>query len=123
VLVDTSVWIDHFRRSHPALAAALDRGDVECHEFVLGELACGSLPRRDEVLTLMQTLPRVAAVSHDEAMALVTERRLWARGLGWIDVNLLAAALVGGARLWTLDRRLGRVAQDLGVGWEPPSGR
>jgi predicted nucleic acid-binding protein len=70
-------------------------------------------------MTLMQTLPRVVAVSHDEAMALVTERRLWARGLGWIDVNLLAAALVGGARLWTLDRRLRKVAHDLGVGWEP----
>jgi hypothetical protein len=86
---------------------------------VLGELACGSLPRRNEVLTLMQTLPRIGAVSHDEAMTLVAERRLRARGLGWIDVNLLAAVLVGGARLWTLDRRLRKVAQDLGVGWEP----
>ena len=123
MLVDTSVWIDHFRRSHPALVTALDRGDVECHEFVLGELACGSLPRRDEVLTLMRTLPRIAAVSHDEAMALVAERRLWARGLGWIEVNLLAATLVGGVRLWTLDRRLGKVAQDFGVGWAPSSGR
>jgi hypothetical protein len=119
MLVDTSVWIDHFRRSQPALMAALDQGDVQCHEFVLGELACGSLPRRNEVLTLMQTLPRIVTVSHDEAMALVAERRLWARGLGWIDVNLLAAVLVGGARLWTLDRRLRKVAHDLGVGWEP----
>ena len=95
MLVDTSVWIDHFRRSHLALVAALDRGDVECHEFVLGELACGSLPRRDVVLTLMQTLPRIAAVS----------------------------TLVGGTRLWTLDRRLERVAQDLGVAWEPSAER
>jgi predicted nucleic acid-binding protein len=119
LLVDTSVWIDHFRRSQPALVAALDRGDVECHDFVLGELACGILPRRDEVLLLIRTLPRLAVVSHDEAMALVTERRIWGRGLGWIDVNLLAAALVGGARLWTVDRRLKAVARDLGVGWEP----
>jgi predicted nucleic acid-binding protein len=119
MLVDTSVWIEHFRRSQPALVTALERGDVQCHEFVLGELACGSLPRREEVLTLMQTLPRLAAVTHDEAMALVGERRLWARGLGWIDVHLLAAALVGGAGLWTLDRRLRKIAQDLGVGWEP----
>lgn len=119
MLVDTSVWIDHFRRSQPALVAALDRGDVQCHDFVLGELACGSLPRREEVLLLIQTLPRIAAVSNDEAMALVAERRLWGRGLGWIDVNLLAAALVGGGSLWTLDRRLRTVAQDLGVGWEP----
>lgn len=119
MLVDTSVWIDHFRRSRPVLVAALDRGDAECHDFILGELACGTLPGRDEVLTLMQTLPRIAPVSHEEAMALVGERRLWGRGLGWIDVGLLAAALVAGVRLWTLDRRLREAAHDLGIDWEP----
>jgi len=119
MLVDTSVWIDHFRRSHPALVAALERGDVECHDFVLGELACGTLSRRDEVLALMQTLPQIAPVTHGEAMALVAERRLWGRGLGWVDVNLLAAALVARAHLWTLDRRLRKVAHDLDLAWEP----
>jgi len=119
MLVDTSVWIDHFRRSEPALVSALERGDVECHEYVLGELACGTLPRRDEVLALMATLPRLAPVAHSEAMALVADRRLWGRGLGWIDVGLLGAALVAGARLWTLDRRLNGVARDLGVAWKP----
>lgn len=77
------------------------------------------LPRREEVLTLIRTLPRVAPVAHDEAMTLVAEHRLWGRGLGWVDVNLLAATLVAGARLWTLDRRLRQVAHDLGVAWEP----
>ena len=119
MLVDTSVWIEHFRRPQPPLIAALEVGDVECHELVLAELACGSLPRRDEVLTLMRALPRLVTVSHDEAMALVTERRLWGRGLGWIDVNLLAATLVGRSRLWTLDRRLRGVARDIGIGWVP----
>jgi predicted nucleic acid-binding protein len=119
MLVDTSVWIDHFRRSSPALVAALERGEVECHDFVLGELACGPLPRREEVLALMQALPRIAPVTHDEVMALVSERRLWGRGLGWVDVSILAAALVARAGLWTLDRRLRRVASDLNVGWEP----
>ena len=119
MLVDTSVWIDHFRRSHPALVAALEGGDAECHDFVLGELACGTLPRRDEVMALMGTLPRIAAVAHHEAMALVAERRLWGRGLGWVDVSLLAASLVAGARLWTLDRRLRKAAHDLGIAWEP----
>ncbi len=119
MLVDTSVWIDHFRRSHPALVAALERGDVECHDFVLGELACGTLPRRDNVLTLMQTLPRIAPVTHGEAMALVAERRLWGRGLGWVDVSLLAATLVAGVRLWTLDRRLRTVTYELDIAWPP----
>lgn len=120
MLVDTSVWIDHFHRPHSALVAALEHGEAECHDFVLGELACGTLPRREEVLALMRTLPRIAAVAHDEAMALVAERRLWGRGLGWVDVNLLAATLVAGARLWTADRRLRMVAHDLGVVWEAP---
>jgi predicted nucleic acid-binding protein len=119
MLVDTSVWIDHFRLSNPALVAALELGDVECHDFVLGELACGTLPRRDDVLTLLQALPRIASVPHGEVMALVSECGLWRRGLGWVDVSLLAAALVARAGLWTLDRRLRRVASSLDVGWEP----
>ncbi len=119
MLVDTSVWIDHFRRSNLALATALERGDVECHDFVLGELACGTLPRRDDVLVFMQTLPRIAPVPHGDVMALVSERGLWGRGLGWVDVSLLAAVLVARAGLWTLDRRLRRVASSLDVGWEP----
>jgi predicted nucleic acid-binding protein len=118
MLVDTSVWIDHFRRSSPALVAALERGDVECHDLVLGELACGTLARRDEILALMQALPRVATVTHGEVMALVSERRLWGRGLGWVDVSLLVAALVARG-FWTLDRRPRRVAADLSVGREP----
>jgi len=120
MLVDTSVWIDHFHRPHSALVDALERGDAECHDCVLGELACGTLPRRDEVLALMRALPRISPVAHDEAMTLVAQRRLWGRGLGWVDVSLLAAALVAGARLWTMDRRLLKVAHDLGVAWEAP---
>ena len=122
MLVDTSVWIDHFRRSDAALVAALDRGDVQCLDFVIGELACGTLPRRDELLALIQALPRIPAVGHDEAMALVAERRLWSRGLGWIDVSLLAAALIAGVRLWTRDRRLGEAVRDLNLAWEPAQG-
>jgi hypothetical protein len=91
MLVDTSVWIDHFCPFPFPLVTALERGEAECHDFVLGELACGTLPRRDEVLTLLRTLPRIAPVAHDEAMTLVAERRLLGRGLGWVDVGLLAA--------------------------------
>ena len=77
------------------------------------------MPRRSDVLTLMHTPPRITPVTHGEAMALVSERRLWGRGLGWVDVSLLAAALVARARLWTLDRRLRKVAHDLDIAWGP----
>ena len=90
--------------------------------LVIGELACGTLPRRDEVLALIQALPRIPAVVHDEAMALVAARRLWARGLGWIDVSLFAAALIAGVRLWTRDRRLRDVVRDLDLAWELAQG-
>jgi len=119
MLVDTSVWIEHFRRSHRPLVGALERGDVQCHDYVVGELACGTLPRRDEVLAFLHALPWVGTVSHAEAMVMVDQRRLWGHGLGWIDISLLAAALIGGTRLWTVDRRLRRVAHELDVNWEP----
>jgi predicted nucleic acid-binding protein len=77
------------------------------------------LPRRDEILLLLQMLPRVAPVAHHEAMTLIAERRLWGRGLGWVDVNLLASTLVAGTRLWTLDRRLWKAAQSLTIAWDP----
>ena len=115
MLVDTSVWINHFRRANRVLSAALERGDVECHDFIIGELACGTLSQRADVLTLMHTLPRVTRVTHTETLALLDERRLWGRGLGWIDVSLLAAAFLAPTTLWTHDRPLRKVAEDLGV--------
>src|SRR5258705_9178777 len=100
----------------PAVRALVQVG-AGLHDFVLGNLACAVPLRRDEVLTLMRALPRISPVTHDEAMALVAERRLWGRGLGWVDVGLLAATLVAGGRLWTMDRRLPGGAHDLGVAW------
>jgi predicted nucleic acid-binding protein len=117
-LVDTSVWVDHLRRGHAALAARLREGVVCTHPFVIGELACGHLARRREVLALLDALPRLPAVSHHEAMVFVEARRLAGQGIGWIDVHLLASAAVGGARVWTLDRRLHTVARRLGLAVE-----
>ncbi|MEA2642170.1 MAG: hypothetical protein QOF51_3564 [Chloroflexota bacterium] len=121
ILVDTSVWIDHLRQGDPALAAALDAGQVLVHPFVVGELACGHLIRRDEVLTLLQGLPRAPVASEHEALSFIENRTLMGRGIGYIDVHLLAAvALDGLATLWTRDRRLGVVAADLGLGGGTP---
>jgi predicted nucleic acid-binding protein len=113
IIPDSSVWIDHFRRGNARLSALLEAGQAACHEFILGEIACGSHARRADVLEAMRFLPRVAPASHDEVMVLVNRRRLWGRGLGWIDAHLLAAAAVAGIPLWTLDRRLATAAPDL----------
>jgi predicted nucleic acid-binding protein len=113
ILVDTSVWIDHFRRANPALIDRLDRGDVGCHPFVMGELAVGSLRHRDEILRLIAELPRARVVSHDEALALVERRHLAGSGLGWVDVHLAASARVEGWSLWTMDERLHRAMTSL----------
>ena len=115
MLVDTSVWIDHFRRDRPDLRARLEAGDVVSHPFVIGELACGTIRRRDDVLALLSTLPQVAVASHDEVLRLLDRHHLMGQGLGWVDAHLLASALLARDTLWTLDRSLARAAQALGV--------
>lgn len=110
ILVDTSVWIDHFRRGNAELADALEREDVLTHPFVIGELACGDLKKRREILDLLAALPAAVVASDDETLHLIEERRLMGRGIGTIDAHLLASvALTEGARLWTLDKALLRV--------------
>ena len=69
VLVDTSVWVAHLRRSEPRLAAFLQAGEVFCHPFVVGELACGNLRRRDEILGLLSALPKLGKASGEEVLA------------------------------------------------------
>lgn len=114
-LVDTSVWVEHLRRGVPDLGALLERGDVGCHPFVVGELACGNLTRRAETLGLLAALPRVDVAEHDEVLAFVDRERLAGRGLGWVDVHLLASAQLSRAGLWSLDGRLDAAARRLGV--------
>jgi predicted nucleic acid-binding protein len=113
VLVDTSVWIDHLHRADPELVALLRGTRVVMHPGVLGELACGSIPNRQELLSLWSSLPRVADVSFEEAIAFLEHKRLWGRGLGWTDVHLLAATLVSKTMLWTRDRLLREAADEL----------
>jgi predicted nucleic acid-binding protein len=115
MLVDTSVWIEHLRRGHAGLRVFLERGEVSTHPFVLGELACGDLDNRAEILRLFAELPGCVPATHDEAMRLVETHHLWGSGLGWIDIHLLAAALLAGERLLTADRRLASAAQRLGL--------
>jgi predicted nucleic acid-binding protein len=114
-LVDTSVWVEHFRRKDARLSTLLEGGEVVGHPFVVGELACGNLNPRGEVLERMAELPQLAVAEHEEVLSLLEGRRLAGRGLGWVDVHLLAAAALSGARLRTRDVRLDRVARELGL--------
>jgi predicted nucleic acid-binding protein len=119
ILVDTSVWIDHLRSGETALAAALEDGRVLMHPFVLGELACGTLKNRDEVLELLGDLPAAPTATDPEVLGLIERRALMSRGIGYIDVHLLAsAALADVGRLWTRDRRLAAVASELDLAFE-----
>ena len=115
ILADTSVWVDHLRRGNATLAGLLTDGQIACHPFVIGELACGTLRHRQEILEGLSSLPGLTLVDHHEALAFVDAHKLAGKGLGWVDVHLLAAALVSGAALWTLDRALAEAAGRLSL--------
>jgi len=115
MLVDTLVWVRHLREGDARLAAALERAEVWTHPWVIGELACGRLSGRATLLGLLRALPTAPVASVDEALALIERRALMGRGISWVDVQLLAAALLAGVPIWTLERRLAAVAAELGV--------
>jgi predicted nucleic acid-binding protein len=115
MLVDTSVWIDHFARGNPRLVELLDAGAAETHPFVVGELALGRLRWRGETLAYLAALPSVPSADHDEVMGLVEGSHLAESGIGWVDAHLLASALIAGTTIWTTDRQLRSVALRLGV--------
>ena len=115
ILADTSVWIDHLRTSDARLADLLLEAQVLCHPFVIGELACGALKRRAEILSLLKQLPHAAALTGDDVLTFVEVNSLMGKGLGWVDVHLLASAYVSGSQLWTRDRRLAEAARRLGT--------
>ena len=114
ILADTSVWVDHLRKGTPRLAVALNDGNVLMHPFVLGELACGNLQNRRDVLRLLADLPGALVAGEREALEFIERRALMGRGIGYVDVHLLASAALGnGVRLWTKDKRLDQIANEL----------
>ncbi len=116
VLADTSIWIDHFRSGNSDLTAALNLGQIVIHPMVIGELACGNLRNRNGILALLCNLPSVVIATHDEALGFIHRRTLMGKGIGFVDVHLLASvALTHDARLWTRDARLGAAAMVLGL--------
>lgn len=115
VLVDSSVWIDHLRRGLPDLVQLLENDVVLMHPMVLGEIACDNARNRAAFLTWLAKLPPAAEARHSEAMLLLERSRLWGRGLGWVDLHLLASAKLSSARLWTRDSALNAAAEACGV--------
>jgi hypothetical protein len=119
LLVDTSVWSDHLRRHDAALARHLEAGEVLTHPFVIGELACGLFPRRAETLGLMQQLPAAPLLGQAEVLGFIERHALAGRGVGFVDIHLIAAARVNGAAVWTRDQRMAAMAEQLGCRHAP----
>lgn len=116
ILVDSSVWIDHLRRASPVLAELLAQRRVLSHPFVVGELAMGSLKDRGQVIADLSELPMAQLADDREVLSLVERCKIFARGIGYVDAHLLASArLTPETSLWTRDRRLRAVAEELGV--------
>ncbi len=105
-LFDTSIWIDHFRVGHPGLQAALEQDQALTHSRVVGELAVGSIPRRQTTIDSLLLLPFAPEIQLRELLRFIERFRLYSRGLSLVDVELIASALVAEARLITLDRKL-----------------
>lgn len=119
ILVDTSVWIDHLNKEVAPLVEALEAEDVLIHPFIIGELACGEIRKRYEFLDLLSTLPSSAIATDDDVLLFIENHRLMGKGIGYIDAHLLASVtLTDAARLWTRDKRLVTIAEQLRLGFE-----
>ena len=115
VLVDTSVWIEHFRSGVAELEDFLESFEVLTHPFIIGELACGNLKNRREILNLLQVLPPVHKVDDKELLFFIDLHSLSGRGIGLVDMHFLACAHLESCSLWTLDKKLNAAAEKLNL--------
>ncbi len=118
VLVDTSVWISHFREGNATLINLLNECCVACHPFIVGELACGHLKNRVEILSLLQTLPMSVQAEHEEVLLFMDNNQLMGKGLGYIDIHLLASAILTRIPILTFDKRLNAIATKLSLSFD-----
>ncbi len=118
VLVDTSVWVHHLRQGNAELEKLLNKGQVMSHQFIIGEIACGKIKNRKELLALLQLLPVAMQAKHEEVMEFIENNKLMGRGLGYIDMHLSASARLTGVPMWTFDKRLDETNKDLGISYK-----
>jgi hypothetical protein len=119
VLVDTSVWVRHLREGDSDLEQLLNNGEVICHPYIVGELACGNMKNRQEVLSLLQLLPPVTLARHEEILQFIEINHLMGKGLGYIDVHLAASAVLSGTPILSYDKKLNEVSKGLGIDYDP----
>ena len=112
VLVDTSIWVTHLRQGSRQLEKLLMDAEVMCHQFIIGELACGNLKNRNEIISLLQSLPMAPAIEFGEFLFFIERNQLMGKGIGFVDIHILASAHLTGVPLWTADKRL-KSAADL----------
>ena len=115
ILVDTSIWVDHLNKSDDNLIKLLNSGRVCIHPFIIGELSCGNISNRSEILVLLNALPRVEPAFEDEFFTQIENKNLYGIGLGFVDVHLLASALVHNVKIWTRDKTLKKSAKKLDI--------
>ena len=117
VLADTSVWINHLRDGDRHLEKLLFDGDVVCHTHIIGELACGNLKNRKEIISLLKSLPTAPIIEFQEYLYFIEHNQLSGKGIGFVDIHLLASAKLGQVPLWTADKRLKAAAADLDLNY------
>ncbi len=115
VLVDTSVWVSHLRDGNTELANLLNNGTVLCHPLIVGELACGNLKDRAVILSFLQLLPMSIDAEHEEVLSFIENNRLMGKGIGYVDVQLIASAVLTGVPIWTFDKKLEQAADRLHI--------
>jgi predicted nucleic acid-binding protein len=113
VLVDTSIWVAHLRQGLRRLENLLMDAEVICHPFIIGELACGNLKNRNEIISLLQSLPIAPTIEFEEFLFFIDRNHLMGKGIGFVDVHLLASAQLAGMPLWTADKKLKSAADQL----------
>ena len=117
VLVDTSVWINHFRHNDKTLTSLLNEGKVVIHNFIVGEIACGSFKNYDEILELLGNLEKSPEITFDEYLLFIKKYKLNGKGIGFVDIHLLASSKFSGYPILTYDKKLGSVAKTLGLAY------
>ncbi len=118
ILVDTSIWVNHFKSGDKHLAQLLIDGHVMCHTYIMGELACGNMNNRKEIISLLKDLPIAPLVEFKEFLYFIDEHQLSGKGVGFVDIHLLASSKLARIKLWTADKRLNSAAADLGLNYK-----